>query len=305
MNSLPPEQLAVLVQAIQSGALTMPPQVAAPTSQQPTPTQDDPQPPPQQQLPRAPPIQQEPSPTDKEEGELEEGEEMEDPSPRPRTRSPPRKSKKRSASPKDPYGRSVNRRTSAQHQQMDGNPAKSRRVSEFGGASGGNARRASGSVNRVNSSSSLGAGGKRVDPGSAAKNFVRTMHDSGYTFDQLASEVPNRTALRKMYAELGLPHPAAAAGSDVRNGKQVEGKPSPSHGAASSTTTPNKAHETDSRKPAEARKPPATAKAQPPANREEYLARLAKARSKPSTSGSDAVQDGAKPTQSAASSTAT
>ncbi|KAI7365656.1 hypothetical protein KC354_g4747 [Hortaea werneckii] len=306
MNSLPPEQLAVLVQAIQSGALTMPPQVAAPTSQHPTPTQIDPPPPPQQQQPsRAPPIQQEPLPTDKEEGELEEGEEMEDPSPRPRTRSPPRKSKKRSASPKDPYGRSVNRRTSAQHQQTDGNPAKSRRVSEYGGAGGGGLRRASGPVNGMNSSSSLGAGGKKVDPGSAAKTFVRTMHDNGYTFDQLASEVPNRTALRKMYAELGLPLPAASAGSDARNGKQVEGKPSPSHGTASSTTTPNKAQRADSRKPAEARKPPATAKAQPPANREEYLARLAKARSKPSASGSDAVQDGAKPTQSAASSTAT
>ncbi|KAI7473045.1 hypothetical protein KC351_g11309 [Hortaea werneckii] len=304
MNSLPPEQLAVLVQAIQSGALTMPPQVAAPISQNSTPAQNNPPLPlqQQQQPSRAPPIQQEPARTDKEEGELEEGEEMEDAAPKPRTRSPPRKSKKRSASPKDPYGRSINRRTSAQLQQMDGNPAKSRRVSEYGSDGGSDVRRASGPVNRINSSSSLGAGGKRVDPGSAAKNFVRMMHDNGYTFDQLASEVPNRAALRRMYIELGLPLPVAPPVSDARNGKQVDGKPSQSHGAAPTTTTPNKSQGSDSRNPAEARKPPVTAKAQPPANREEYLARLAKARSKPSASGSDAVQDGAK-TQSVASST--
>ncbi|KAI7334947.1 hypothetical protein KC315_g3524 [Hortaea werneckii] len=166
MNSLPPDQLAVLVQAIQSGALTMPPQVAAPISQTPTPTQNNlpplpPPPPQQQQQPsRVPPFQQEPLRTDKEEGELEEGEEMEDPAPKPRTRSPLRMSKKRSASPKDPYGRSVNRRTSAQHQQTDGNPAKSRRVSEYGSAGGGDVRRTSGPVNRGNSLSSLGAAGE-------------------------------------------------------------------------------------------------------------------------------------------------
>ncbi|KAI7276717.1 hypothetical protein KC345_g6783 [Hortaea werneckii] len=307
MNSLPPEQLAVLVQAIQSGALTMPPQVAAPISQDSTPTQNNPPPPlqqqPQQQPSRAPPIPQEPVRTDKEEGELEEGEEMEDQAPKPHTRSPPRKSKKRSASPKDPYGRSINRRTSAQHQQTAENPAKSRRVSEYGGDGGSDFRRASGPVNRVNSSSSLGAGKKRVDPGSAAKNFVRMMHDNGHTFDQLASEVPNSAALRRMYVELGLPLRAAPLGSDARNGKQLDGRPSQSHGAAPTTTTPNKLQGSDSRNPAEARKPPVTAKAQPPANREEYLARLAKARSKPSASGNDAVQDGAKMTQSVASST--
>ncbi|OTA27663.1 hypothetical protein BTJ68_11340 [Hortaea werneckii EXF-2000] len=311
MNSLPPEQLAVLVQAIQSGALTMPPQVAAPIAQNPTPTQNNPPPPVQQQQQqqqqqqpsRAPPIQQEPARTDKEEGELEEGEEMEEPAPMPRTLSPPRKSKKRSASPKDPYGRSINRRTSAQHQQTDENPAKSRRVSEYGGDGGSDFRRAGGPVNRVNSSSSLGAGRKIVDPGSAAKTFVRMMHDNGYTFDQLASEVPNRAALRRMYVELGLPLPAAPSGSDARNGKQVDEKPSQSHGATPTTTTPNKPQGSDSRNPAEARKPPVTAKAQPPANREEYLARLAKARSKPSAPGNDAVQDGAKTTLSVASST--
>ncbi|KAI6884159.1 hypothetical protein KC363_g3692 [Hortaea werneckii] len=312
MNSLPPEQLAVLVQAIQSGALTMPPQVAAPISQTSTPTQNNLPPPPppppppqqQQQSSRVPPIQQEPVRTDKEEGELEEGEEMEDPAPKPRTRSPLRMSKKRSASPKDPYGRSVNRRTSAQHQQTDGNPAKSRRVSEYGSAVGGDVRRTSGPVNGGNSSSSLGAAGKRVDPGSAARNFVRTMHDNGYTFDQLASEVPNSAALRRMYVELGLPLRTAPSGSGARNGEQVDWKSPQSHGAAPTTTTPNKPQAADSRNPAEARKPAATAKAQPPANREEYLARLAKARSKPSASGGDAVQDGAKMTQSFTSSTA-
>lgn len=284
LNGISPAQLALIGQLFQSGALNLPqipvppqPTAAAPagasialdSAQAPAPADNA-------------LSQQEDAEMDKEEGELEEGEELDAGREREFLRPPPTGPRKRSASPRDQYGR-TDRRTSFQGQRTAENPAKARKVSEqrFNGQLG--KQDASSSISHRITTNGQPGGRRMVDTGSAARKFVLQMHNAGYSFEQLAKEVPNHKALRSMYKALSLPLPSESVIPPVAqmDGTVLSPLPDPrTNGIAATIKHPMAVVE----RKLSATIKPAPTKPAPPANREEYLARLAKLKTKPTAS---------------------
>ncbi|KAK4544744.1 hypothetical protein LTR36_003993 [Oleoguttula mirabilis] len=285
LNGISPAQLALIGQLFQSGALNLPqvpiaPQPPAPTTAAaivlPSATQAH-----SEEV--TAPSYQEDVEMDKEDGELEEGEELDASREREFLRPPPTGPRKRSASPGDQYG-SADRRASFQDPRISENPAKARKVSEQRSNEQAGKQGASPSMSRRTTTNGQSNGRRMIDAGSAARKFVLQMHNAGYSFEQLAKEVPNHTALRSMYKALNLPLPPASAAPHVA---QMDGtvpsplqQPRPNGTAASHTYSAA----VGDRKVSATSKP-APAKPALPANREEYLARLAKLKTKPTASG--------------------
>lgn len=259
-----------------ASATSIPPPASAPS-------------PPQSQAPQIGMPGHEEVNTDKEDGELEEGEDMgiDLGSERERDflRPPPTGPRQRSTSPKDLYGRSSNKRsfTFDQPQAAIEHPAKSRKVLDYGSRSG---------TNGIGN----GDGKRRADLGTAAKNFVRVMHQTGYSFEQLAQEVQNTGALRNMYRELGLPIPT---GATMGIGGQLDSTPGPQQQQNGTSATKSGSNSTETLKAADKKKPvlPAKASLDPQAQRQEYLARLSAVKSgkpgAPKSSSQQKSQDSA------------
>ena len=123
-----------------------------------------------------------------------------------------------------------------------------------------------------------------VDAGAAARNFVLQMHRHGYTFDQLAAEIPNRKALTRMYKTLGLP--TARQSPPPAPSPPTQRPPLGDDGATAGSAELRKASVT--------RRPP-VAKPAAPASREEYLAKLAAARTSKGQSAAAAKTQPAQP----------
>ncbi|KAK5123746.1 hypothetical protein LTR85_002382 [Meristemomyces frigidus] len=284
LNGISPEQLALIGQLFQSGALNLP-QIPIP-AQMPAPTAAAASVPPSAtqahaQAAIAPPTEEDVE-MDKEEGELEEGEELEAGREREFLRPPPTGPRKRSASPRDQYGR-ADRRASFQDQRMSENPAKARKVSEQRSNGQASKQGASPSMSRRTTTNSQPNGRRAIDEGSAARKFVLQMHNAGYSFEQLAKEVPDHKALRSMYKALNLPLPSESAVAHV---PQIDGTvPSPLqqprlNGIATNGAQPLAVGD----RKVSATSRPAPAKPAPSANREQYLAKLAKLKTKPAAS---------------------
>ncbi|KAH9809838.1 putative zinc-finger domain [Teratosphaeria destructans] len=285
LQSMTPEQVAAVAHLIQLGlikpppmpganSVTAPPAVPAPT------VSSAPQNVPQ---PTAPTAVQDVE-TDKEEGELEEGEEP-DPAGRDFLRPPPTGPRKRSPSPMERYGRpaiSSNSRAFAQDRRGSPPSQKLRKVSEPVGRSSDPA------APELHRSSSGSISARPTDKSLAARGFVLQMHKAGYTFDQLAEHVPNRNALEKMYRSMDLPvlaHPRI-------NGSTAPSAPS-SKSAQLNGTTSTSAQST----PSEARTVTVTRRPAPPArpaptNRADYLAKLAAAKAGKSSAAKPAEKAG-------------
>lgn len=283
LHGITPEQLAYIGHLYQTGVLAMPP---IPASQPPAPAalaagvqNSMPLAPAQ---PVAAPMLQQDMEVDREEGELEEGEEPDTSKEREFLRPPPTGPRKRSPSPRDRYGHAqADTRASFQEPHASPKTAKARRVSEQSAATHVGKRGASPfRVTKQPANSGPNTSRRAVDAGSAAKKFVLQMHNAGYTFEQLAKEIPNQKALRKMFKALGLPLP-------------LESTVSQTDGAASSPVPQPQLNGTAPLKQStavtEVQKPSSSKKLVPAksANREEYLAKLNAMKTKSASSAAN------------------
>ncbi|TKA62978.1 hypothetical protein B0A55_12300, partial [Friedmanniomyces simplex] len=228
LKGVPPEHVLAIIQALQSGQLTLPPVPAAP---QPIAAATAPATAGPSVAPTASTQQtgeeQEDVDMDKEDGELEEGEEPETAQEREFLRPPPTGPRK--ASPDFPQ------------------------VSpDEDGFSESTERQA----------------------GAAARAFVLQMHNAGYTFEQLAQEIPNKKALTRMYKFLNLSLPTESAPPPVNGTATRPPQPLQLDGGATHAIAPVAA-EVPSASPTRRLPPPRPAG---PPDRAAYLAKLAAAK---------------------------
>jgi len=200
---------------------------------------------------------------DKEEGELEEGEDPDIGKERAFLRPPPTGPRKRSASPRDVY-----RQT-----------APDRRSSECVNRASSSNLKGSKSFNQgaITLSGPQTNGQHKLGRDKAAKAFVMTMYKAGYSFDQLSKEVASQRSLRRMFKQLGLPIEKARLAASSLNGAAA------AQSAMNGATIPRQqAQSAESRKVSVAKRI-APAKLDDAA-RNEYLARLAAVTKKPENS---------------------
>ncbi|KAK5685223.1 hypothetical protein LTS10_003300 [Elasticomyces elasticus] len=259
-----PEQVAAIVALVQSGQLSLPQlsgltqPVAAPAPA--VPSQ------PVASLPQASNqvngLAQQDVNMDKEDGELEDGEEAEAGPAKEREflRPPPTGPRKRSPSPRarQPPRKKADRRASSPR------PTEARH--DLQRTQNGNAHAAPALAARSNANG--------VDSGAAAKAFVLQMHNTGYTFEQLARELPNRKALARMYKAMNLPMQAENAMRPVNGNAAQPPQPLPLVNAAAQAQ-PSATSETRSASLTK-RVPPVKPAA--PLDRTAYLAKLAAAK---------------------------
>ncbi|KAK4561320.1 hypothetical protein LTR86_004637 [Recurvomyces mirabilis] len=256
LQGVSPEQLLGILQALQSGQLTgLPPAVPtapAPEVQHQTanlvaPTLNQPSVPPEQDVD-----------VDKEEGELEEGLLEPDISLQGDSLHSGPGPSMWNASPRDQYSRGQNNGRDRRLQKT--NPATSRR-SSFEVTSG--QRDASLAGNNVSTT-------LRRNTGASARNFVLQMHNAGYTFGDLARDIRNRKALVRMYKTLGLPISSEGRANGVS-------APPPAVSQLDGTAKVSSAVIAEEHRPSATKRPPPPRPAAP-ADRAEYLAKLAAAR---------------------------
>ncbi|KXL45476.1 hypothetical protein M433DRAFT_250653 [Acidomyces richmondensis BFW] len=258
LQGVSPEQIALIARLLQSGALSMPsfstgPELVATTTS----------------------VSAEPSVSsarfasastshqdinlEKEEGELEEGEEAEQP------RAFPEGQHKRRVSSGNQYG-DAEERVSFGTQRERAQFTKVRKLSDSASSQG--FIRAS-TTREVSKQASTVPG--TFDKSAAAQKFVLAVHKAGYTFEQLAKEVSNVAALRRLYHSLGIStaagieHPAPNAPES----SQLESQIVPLR-VEPTMTDPRKGSATKKQFPP---------KSEPP-NRAEYVARLAALKAK-------------------------
>ncbi|KAF2764229.1 hypothetical protein EJ03DRAFT_35048 [Teratosphaeria nubilosa] len=277
-----PEQVAAVAQLIQLGLIKPPPMPGANSMAAPPPVPAPTVSNAPQNVPQATaPMQPQDVETDKEEGELEEGEEP-DTAGRDFLRPPPTGPRKRSPSPMERYGRPAiltNSRAFAEERRGSPPSQKLRKVSEPVGRSSNPA------VPDLHRSASGSLSARPSDRSVAARSFVLQMHKAGYTFDQLAEHVPNRNALEKMYRSMQLP---VTPRPSVNGSSAPTAKPAQLNGTTSTSaqSTPGEPRTvTVTRRPA----PPARPA---PANRADYLAKLAAAKAGKSSAAKPAEKAG-------------
>jgi len=258
LQGVSPEQVALIARLLQSGALTMPsPSVAPALGASTTSVSADPR----FASSRSGDIStsRQDVNMEKEEGELEEGEEPE--RPRLLARGP----HKRRASSGNPHV-DAEERVSFGMQRERPISTKVRKISEPKGAQGFSmpptAREFANGVSTTRDT---------FDKSAAARKFVLAMHNAGYTFAQLATEVSNVMALRRLYQSLGIPTAA-----------EIE-HPAPIGTEASQPESRNVPLRVEPPM-SDPRRVPATKKQLPtksePPNRAEYVARLAALKAK-------------------------
>ncbi|EMC93793.1 hypothetical protein BAUCODRAFT_210817 [Baudoinia panamericana UAMH 10762] len=287
LKGIPPEQLFQIISMVQSGALQLP---SLPSNAQPGA--------PAQVTMPAPPLVQPSSnhgapaariqdvDMDREEGELEDGEEAGPVRERDFLRPPPTGPRIRSVSPSGGSTRQQPNGTRVVRQPPQSRPdqVRSNGVQPEGVANG---------IAHVSSNKiTTNARGKVVDARARARAFVLQMHNAGYTFDQLANEIPNKNALRRMYKSLGLPLPAE--GGDKKDLGPVSAVLQPTQPQKSTPHAPSAPHPImqihsqvtqppsvlGEPRPAELPIKKAPAPKPTASSREEYLARLAAVKSK-------------------------
>ncbi|KAK3677033.1 hypothetical protein LTR78_003238 [Recurvomyces mirabilis] len=256
LQGVSPEQLLGILQALQSGQLTgLPPAVPtapAPEVQHQTATPVAPM------LTQPSVLAEQDVDMDKEEGELEEGLLEPDISRQGDSLHSGPGPSMWSASPGDPYSRGQNDGRDRRLQKTD--PATSRR-SSFEVTPG--QRDASLAGNNVSAT-------LRRNTGASARNFVLQMHNAGYTFDDLARDIRNRKALVRMYKTLGLPISTEGRANGVT-------APPPAVSQLDGTAKVSSAVIAEEHRPSATKRPPPPRPAAP-ADRAEYLAKLAAAR---------------------------
>ena len=292
LNNVTPETLAAIMQAIQSGALPMPPTFG----NAPQPSAAPPIPQPIQRALHVP----EPGHTaqakeqamniDKEEGEVEEGEVDDTPSDRVFLRPPPTGPRNRSSSPRNRQVRDgqVRRESSRNGRRTPPGGPVGRRVSDQMSVRGDryvpNQGRLPSKRMRDSPPASQPAakrttnGRRQVTKAAAVREFVREMYKNGYGFEQLAKDVDDPKHLRELFVELGLPVPTEAPASTVKPDTNGATNTQPAAVSEIAKPAPNTT-QPEARK-ASMTKRPAPPKPVAPKNREEYLAKLKAAVSK-------------------------
>ncbi|KAK1067326.1 hypothetical protein LTR74_006530 [Friedmanniomyces endolithicus] len=214
LKGVPPEHVMAIIQALQSGQLTLPPvptgplptgATTAPGTALPLVAPTAPMQPMQPMQPIGKGLQD--VDMDKEDGELEEGEEPGAAPEREFLRPPPTGPRKASPNPRERQARAqAGRRASIQTspKQILAQTASQRLQ---------NGKRGVSPFPAVRKPSTNGTTRSRhsIDSGVAARAFVLQMHNAGYTFEQLAQEIPNKKALTRMYKSLNLPLSTKAA----------------------------------------------------------------------------------------------
>lgn len=202
-----PEQFAAIVRLIQNGFV--PGNLGAQTLPQAVPQAPAAIPPPANGVQQhALPAQEKDADIDKEEGELEDGEDGEVGSNRAFLRPPPTGPRQRSTTPRAPIqgprGPQADRAVADGGRRASLRSANTNKTSDHvlnGGVTKKAAMRTTnGSVN----------GTRSVGKATASKAFVLEMHREGYTFEQLAKEVPKPKPLQRMFNAMDLPLPAGA-----------------------------------------------------------------------------------------------
>ncbi|KAK3111604.1 hypothetical protein LTR53_012980, partial [Teratosphaeriaceae sp. CCFEE 6253] len=266
VKNLPPEQLLAIVQAVQNGQLALP-QAQAPQAA-PQIVAAVPAPLPYPGAHATPAVingvaHQHDVDMDREDGELEEGEETNAGNTCEFLRPPPSGPRTRQARTR------ADRRTPVQT-----SPTVSRAPN---GQQNGRLE-----VSSAPNANGAGFDSNRLDAGAAARKFVLQMYEAGYTFEQLAKEIPNRNALARMWNTLSLPMPADSASAKM-NGMaavlpQAEALPDASAKQAPqgrlATQVDGAAPDVAGTQAASHAKPAARAPAKPTSSREEYLAKL-------------------------------
>ncbi|KAK3116985.1 Zinc finger C3H1 domain-containing protein [Teratosphaeriaceae sp. CCFEE 6253] len=273
VKNLPPEQLLAIVQAVQNGQLALPQAQAQPAAL-----------PIAAAVPAPPPypgahaasvvmngaVHQHDVDMDREDGELEEGEEPRAGNARDFLRLPPTGPRKRSLSPRARQGPVLTgRRTSVHTSPKVGRAPNGQQTGRPEAPSAPNA-------------SGAGFGGIKLDAGAAARKFVLQMYEAGYTFEQLAKEIPNRNALARMWKTLSLPMPADSASAKMHGMAAVLSQAQALPGASVkqapqarlATQVDVAAPDVAGTQAASQVKPAARAPAKPTSSREEYLAKL-------------------------------
>lgn len=294
LQGVTPEQFMAIGQLFQSGAFTLPPTV--PSNM--TPTQPHPAGSPSAAANGATRPQHSAS-VEREEGELDDDESADEARSRDFLRPPPTGPRKLSPDERHPRGRvaasqpekrgqlSPHRETSGQHVGVH----VDRRASS--GASREPFRHAKPPASSPRNTKAKDATGVEAQ----VLQFIKSMHEAGYTFNAVAAELPRFTReLRRLYEEIGLPvsaeavqevlepslppaRPASITNTIGRPGLATQDKSKP---AAKPTPKPAVG---SLKAPAKVAKPLAPAKATT-AERQEMLARLAAVRangSKPTT----------------------
>lgn len=114
-------------------------------------------------------------------------------------------------------------------------------------------------------------------PSIAVKAFVLELHRVGYGFEDLAREVGNTPALRKLYKQIGLPFPPTSSAPATTTQKSVAQR-APANGASKMPTTTVDAQRQTAAKPTVAAKTAPAANGKP--DRASYLAKLQAAKNK-------------------------
>ncbi|KAK1092432.1 hypothetical protein LTR48_004357 [Friedmanniomyces endolithicus] len=202
LKGVPPEHVMAIIQALQSGQLTLPP---VPTGPPPSGAATVPATALPLVAPTAPmqPIRKglQDVDMDKEDGELEESEEPGAAPDREFLRPPPTGPRKASPNPRERQGRAqAGRRASVQT-----SPRASRADTDSQRLQNGKRGISPSGAVRKPSTNGTTRSRHSIDSGAAARAFVLQMHNADYTFEQLAQEIPNKKALMRMYKSLNLP----------------------------------------------------------------------------------------------------
>ena len=277
LAGISPEQLFAIAQMFQTGSLTVPTLPAG------VPPHANGVVAPMLPLPSAlpqPDIPKENAQMDKSDGEVEDGDSVADHKQRAFLRPPPTGPRRRSQSPRDPQSR----RASTFDRRPSPPLTMSRNASEQLAGD-----RAGTQAMRIIPPSATDNLRTRVGKESQAKAFLLQMHKAGYSYAELAPEIENSDLLHRMWQKLGLP---LTTGSQIVKKSGISGavstatQQSQTIGATLSPHTNGTAgthespHVPATRKPSAGARPPA-GKAKAPADRSEYLARLAATRKKP------------------------
>ncbi|KAK0363169.1 hypothetical protein LTR02_012855 [Friedmanniomyces endolithicus] len=276
LKGVPPEHVMAIIQALQSGQLTLPP---VPTGPLPTGAATAPGTALPLVAPTAPmqPIGKglQDVDMDKEDGELEEGEEPGAAPEREFLRPPPTGPRKASPYPRERQARAqAGRRASVQT-----SPRASRADTTSQRLQNGKCGVSPSGAVRKPSTNGTMRSRHSIDSGAAARAFVLQMHNAGYTFEQLAQEIPNKKALTRMYKSLNLPlsteaAPPPATTTTAPQPLQLESAASPAI-ALVAKDAPSATLSTPSASLTKRLPPPKPAG---PPDRAEYLAKLAAAK---------------------------
>ena len=256
LAGISPEQLAAIGRLFQTGALALPPQehqfldvpAQVPTAAS-APAQAPAAAPHVPQISNATPTQEEDIDTDKEEGELEEGEVDDTQTARGFLRPPPTGPRNRSSSPRGPQ---PNKRKQSPRLSVSNQPAKKSKKSQPQPTQ----------VNVQNGQTNVYV---RAGKDEEAKLFVLQMVQSGYSFEDLAKEVDNQKPLIRLFHQLRLPIPPKSASTKPPQSANITAQRAQPHALTAQPVASE-----DLRKSSVAKRP-APAK---PTNRNEYVARL-------------------------------